>query len=106
MKASVQYNDFIGTAAADISDYTGLSQFIASRNVDTEKYDAIGVELHANYGDSFSASFICVDKEQSTNEKKPLVKIRFEAAISKEEFFDLFKRFNVVLTSGHKSFTT
>ena len=101
MKASVQYNDFIGTSAADISDYTNLNKFLASRGVDTARYEAIGASFYARYSDFFTASIICIDKEQSTEEKKQIVKIGFEAEFCKDEFFDLFKRFDVVITKNH-----
>jgi len=101
MKATVQYNDFVGTAAADISDHFSLSDFLKSRNVDTERYDAIGVEFYCGYSDFFSVSILCVDKERSTVEKRYLVNIGFEKKITKDEFFDLFKRFNVVITQKY-----
>jgi hypothetical protein len=97
MKASVQYNDFKGTAAADISDHTSLNNFIENRGVDINRYKAIGAEFYSGYSDYFSASFICEDKELSTEQKKHFVGINFENDISKDEFFELFKRFNVVI---------
>lgn len=69
MKASVQYNDFIGTSAADISDHTDLNKFLSSRGVDTDRYDAIGASFYVCYSDFFSASVICIDQEQSTSDK-------------------------------------
>lgn len=101
MKASVQYNDFIGTSAADISDHTNLNEFLATRGVDINRYDAIGASFYAGYSDFFSASIICIDKEQSTEEKKHIVKIGFEAEFDKDEFFDLFKRFDVVISKKY-----
>lgn len=104
MKASVQYNDFIGTSAADISDHTNLNEFLASRGVDTDRYDAIGASFYAGYSDFFSASIICIDNEQSTADKKHIVKIRFEAEFDKDEFFDLFKRFDVVISKKYNGY--
>jgi len=98
MKASVQYNDFKGTAAADISDFSNLNDFLKSRGVDTERYNAIGADFYAGYSDFFSASIICVDNERSTEEKKYIVNIGFERELTKDEFFDLFKRFNVIIS--------
>jgi len=104
MKASVQYNDFIGTSSADINDHTNLNKFLASRGVDTDRYDAIGASFYAGYSDFFSASIICIDKEQSTAEKKHIVKIGFEAEFDKDEFFDLFKRFYVVISKKYDGY--
>ncbi len=105
MKADVQYNDFIGTSAADISDHTDLNKFLALRGVDTDQYDSIGASFYAGYSDFFSASIICIDKQKSTDEKPYLVSFSFEDEFDKEEFFDLFKRFNVVISTkygGHQ----
>jgi hypothetical protein len=102
MIASVQYNDFIGTSAADISDHTNLNEFLASRGVDTARYDAVGASFYAGYSNYFSASIICVDREQSTENKRYIVKIGFEVEIDKDEFFELFKRFNVVISDKYE----
>lgn len=104
MKASVQYNDFIGTSAADISDHTNLNEFLASRGVDADRYDAIGASFYAGYSDFFSASIICIDNEQSTADKKHIVKIGFEAEFDKDEFFDLFKHFDVVISKKYDGY--
>lgn len=98
MKASVQYNDFQGSAAADISDHTTLKKFIENRGVNIEKYKAIGAKFYAGYSDFFTASIICEDTELSTEEKKYIVSIDFENELTKDEFFELFKRFNVIIT--------
>jgi hypothetical protein len=98
MKASVQYGDFEGTVSADISDHEDLNDFLNSRGVDTKRYEAIGASFYSSYTD-FSACIICIDNEQSTIDKRHLVEIEFETEINNEEFFDLFKRFKVILTS-------
>ena len=100
MKALVQYNDITGTAAADLSDHTNLNDFLVSRGVNTTQYEAIGASFHSNYNDSFTATIICVDKEQSTNENKYITEISFENEFSKDEFFSLFKRINVVISQN------
>lgn len=97
MKASVQYNDFIGTSAADISDNSKLNDFLSMRGVDNLRFDAIGARFNCNYSDLFSVYIICIDKDQSTVTKKHLVEISFEKNIEMAEFFDLFKRFDVIV---------
>ena len=101
MRASVQYNDFLGTAAADASDYKSLQDFIQSRGIDTSRYQAVGAKFYAGYSDFFSASIICIDKHMSYSAKPFLVSIGFEAPFEMAEFFDLFKRFEVVITRKH-----
>jgi hypothetical protein len=98
MKASVQYNDFKGSSAADISDHTTLNGFLESRGVNIDRYNAVGAQFYAGYSDFFSASIICKDNQLSTDTKKHIVSIGFENELSKEEFFELFKRFNVIIT--------
>ncbi|MDY0988727.1 hypothetical protein SOM12_14950 [Flavobacterium sp. CFBP9031] len=95
MKASVQYNDFVGTSAADISDHTDLKEFLTSKKVDTEKYEPFGAGFYSGYSDFFSAKIICRDKEKSTSTKPHIVSLSFE--ITKDDFFELFKRFHVII---------
>ncbi|MEA4975765.1 MAG: hypothetical protein VB046_08530 [Paludibacter sp.] len=104
MKANTQYNDFIGTSAADISDHTDLRKFISSRGIDTEKYEPIGASFYHGYSDFFTASIICIDNEQSTKDKPYIVSLSFEEEFTHEEFFNLFKRFDVVVSRKHDGF--
>lgn len=101
MKASVQYNDFIGTAAADISDWITLKGFLEKKGVDTNRYEAIGAEFY--HGERyFNASIICKDNE--SDNPNEAVKISFENGLSEDEFFQLFKRFNVVIVNSHRNY--
>ncbi len=104
MKATVQYNDFLGTAAADISDHFSLSDFLEQHNVDTERFKPVGAEFYSGYSDFFSISIVCVDNERSNDERKYMVNISFEDEITKDEFFDLFKRFKVVITQNYGNY--
>lgn len=104
MKASTQYNDFIGTAAADISDHINLEGFLNSRGVDTDRYTPIGANFYHGYADFFSASIICIDSNQSTDEKPYIVQLHFEGDFSHIDFFNLFKRFDVLITKNHEHF--
>lgn len=103
MKASVQYNDFVGTAAADISDHISLNKFLEDRGVDIERYNAIGAEFYSGEGDFFTASIICEDKQTEVGEN-PIVSIGFEAEFTSEEFFSLFKRFDVIIAKAHGNY--
>ena len=95
MKATTQYTDFEGTAAADISDHIDLRQFLNSRGVDIDRYSPIGVEFYHGYSDFFSASIICFDRDKSTDDKPYIVSISFEDVFDHKTFFNLFKRFRV-----------
>lgn len=101
MKATTQYTDFKGTAAADISDHYDLEAFLKSRGVDTNRYEAIGAEFYHGEGDFFSATIICLDNENSTKENPYISNLSFESGVTYDEFFGLFKRFNVILTKKY-----
>ena len=95
MKASTQYNDYKGTAAADVSDYLFIRDYLKDRGVDIERYEPVGFELYTGYSNFVSYRFICKDNYSDENR---LVKIGFESKDNISDFLDLFKRFNVVLT--------
>lgn len=94
MKASVQYNDYLGTAAADFVDSSSLEDYLKRRGVDTERYWPVGVELDAGNDGYVSLGFICLDRERNCQ----AVKVCFESKDRLEDFIGLFKRLNVVLT--------
>lgn len=101
MKADVQYNDFIGTVAADISDnlgsaggdnIKGLAKFF---DLDEERFEPIGLSLYGVHG--FLVSLICIDKEQSTKEKEHIVKMSCDIDNENKIIDHLFKRLHIVL---------
>lgn len=93
MKADVQYNDFLGTAAADISDYTTLEKYLNEIKVDTNRYYPIGAKFYTSYGDNFcNVEILCQDREKNNS----LSALTIED-MSIQEFSMLFKRFEVVL---------
>lgn len=101
MKASVPFSDLIGTASASLDSPSDLNEFLDARGVDTDRYSAIGASFYAHDIDSFEANIICIDNTNSTAAKNHIVKMGFKAEFDKEEFFELFKGFEVVI-SMHK----
>lgn len=104
MKADTQYNDFIGSAAADISDYLGskygdhLESFGKYFKIDETRFTVIGISIFGN--ESFSISLLCVDKQKSTAEKEHLVSMSINNIENREEILQfLFKRLHIVLHS-------
>lgn len=103
MKADVQYNDFIGTAAADISDFLGskygddLESFGKYFKIDEIRFKVIGVSIYGT--DSFYISFLCVDKQKSTEEREHIVSMSIDIENEKEILDFLFKRLHIVLHS-------
>lgn len=101
MKASVQYNDFIGTVAADASDHISLKTYLEQQGVNTDRFEPIGAEFFRGER-LFQGSIICVDHD--SGDQNTAVKISLEEGISESEFFSLFKRFNVVMTRKYGNF--
>lgn len=103
MKADVQYNDFVGTAAADISDFLGskfgddLDSFRKYFKIDETRFKVIGISIYGT--DCFYISFLCVDKQKSTEVKEHIVKMSIDIKKEKEILDFLFKRLHIVLHS-------
>jgi hypothetical protein len=103
MKADVQYNDFVGTAAADISDFLGstygdnLESFGKYFKIDRTRFTVIGISIYGT--DNFYISLLCVDKQKSTEEKEHIVSMSIEIKTQKEILDFLFKRLHIVLHS-------
>ncbi len=103
MKADVQYNDFTGTAAADISDYLGskygdhLESFAKYFKIDENRFKIIGISIYGT--DNFYISLLCVDKQKSKNDKEYIVKMSVEIENEKDILDILFKRLHIVLHS-------
>ena len=102
MKAKVQYNDFCGTAAADISDFynNSVEDFLVKEfpKYDKQRYNCYGCTINISGQNSspiVSINFVCFDKEQNKFVKLcPLKDMAFD------EIFSLFKRFHVVIGKG------
>ena len=96
MKPSVQYNDRIGHASADISNIN--YDEIAERCNLGERYKIIGISLYGT--DEISVSLLCKDNEESTNENEVLVTVypTVELSIS-----DVLERLNVTINITNNS---
>jgi hypothetical protein len=96
MEANVQYNDFVGTAAADIEEnFKNLNDVLSECGVDTTRYEGIGAKFDGG------VSIICIDKQKTTNGKPYIVSIDLDDEFTQEDFFDLFKRFQLILWSKY-----
>lgn len=112
-KASVQYNDLTGTAAADRADFGDANHWLQGQGLIKDGEFLVGVEAY--FGSAMtvegeearlSASFILVQahtfeaaaKGIQGNQVIPARKVSHEFAPA--EFLSLFKRFNVTLSSG------
>ena len=103
MKADVQYNDYVGTSAADISDYQNLDDILKEWGVNTERFYPVGISFFAGDAGSCYLNILCEDKERNDGK---IVKIRYakEPGYSVQDVMQLFKRFEVIIT--RKEFQT
>ncbi|WP_455971961.1 hypothetical protein [Bacteroides congonensis] len=93
MKAKVKYNDFVGSAAADIGDNVdNLNNFLEAKGIDTSRYNAVGMSFYCSYDSEGNISVICKDKEFDNQ----LVELRLYG-LSSKDFFNLFKRLEVLV---------
>jgi len=101
MKASTQYNDLFGQAAADISyattKHNDLKEVAEFFNIDTKKYEVIGIDISGNR--NFYVSFIAIDIERSADSNKYLVQIKTTNQTSFDKFFE---RFHLILLDKFK----
>lgn len=108
LKASTQYNDFEGTAAADIGDNKSLKEWLVSKSLMSEAEVILGVEIvfNENSGraipDPGIVAYVAdgpVDRILDAQNDGTRVEIRAidipDLPIA--EFFAFYKRFNVVL---------
>lgn len=99
MIASVQYNDLIGTAAADVADgyMNSLQQYLSDtyQQFNSERYVCRGCTMFVSGQREtpfLSLSFLCWDK---TADK--FVRFYPKKDISFNEAFSIFKRFEIVI---------
>lgn len=95
MKASVQYNDYCGTTAADRSDYletniVRLNEIVITRfdiPLESSKYEYVGVSVYGTDVKDVCATFYFRDKETHGTVKY------FKSSVMMQSILDLFKRF-------------
>lgn len=99
MKASVQYNDLLGTAAADVSDFenNSLQSYLSRRfkSFNGERYLCVGCTIFDSGQNGIpllGIRFLCLDqKENKYVYLCPLEKL------SNDEILSLFKRLEIVI---------
>ncbi len=109
-KAGVQYGDWEGTAAADNADETSFTKRLLDQGLIGENEFLVGIEIwsgenHAGVASPPTVYAYVVDGDSHanvgsylSNKSTPAKVKQVEITLSYEEFFGLFKRFNVVLT--------
>ena len=110
-KASVQYDDFTGTAAADGSDSADAGKWLSEKNLIQDGEFLLGITLYvgalAASGDQYtSVEFLLApieshDKvqEELGSHSVPVVVRKVQQDVPLELFFSFFKRFKVCLSN-------
>lgn len=97
--ASVQYNDYKGTAAADRSDTLALADYLRKHGVAKDEESVVGLRLAfgGNHGHEVNPGVVVYLREGSFDD--PSAHIRaIEIIMETSKLFSFFKRFDLVLT--------
>jgi hypothetical protein len=104
LKASAQYNDWVGSVAADVADARSIYSLLIDRALKDESEHPVAIsfyvgEAHEPYVSVFLLKSASADhaKEQLSSGSTPKLR-KVDLKLSLNEFFTYFKRFDVVLT--------
>jgi hypothetical protein len=108
-RASVQYGDWKGTAAADNADFNAIQKKLRETGILTPSEFLVGFEAYAgetrgDEGPYFSCRAFIIDGDKfetakaAVDAQNPIPVIARDMELSLLDFFALFKRFDMVLT--------
>lgn len=110
--ASVQYNDWKGTVAADNSFDKSINDILSDRKLKTDGEILVGVSLRTGENGFVSISAYLIDIGDYENAKVyleensvPAIRKVCVENLTAEEFLSLFKRFNVAMSLKGLSLT-
>ncbi len=97
MKASVQYNDLIGSAAADVSDFhhNNLQYFMKNtfKEYEDTRYMCEGCRIYmSDQSDKANVHFICYD-----NKQEHYIYLTPLKEFTLQEMVSMFKRFEIFI---------
>ncbi|MGD0110183.1 MAG: hypothetical protein ABSC06_40150 [Rhodopila sp.] len=110
LKASVQYNDWRGTCAADDADNRALRSFLQEKGLSKGTDFLVGIDLwigenhHGRVQEPTVTALVIegledhADVSEFIKQKNPIPMKRIDIEITLNEFMGLFKRFKVVLS--------
>lgn len=101
--AHVQYDDWRGTAAADDADAGAMRAFLKQKGLLADDEFLIGFEFYSGQNHFAARAFVIEagNYEGAVKEitaKDPIPTRIRELELTSDQFFALFKRFNVVMT--------
>jgi|TARA_R110002167_G_C12682336_1_gene651579 hypothetical protein len=109
-KASVQYNDLKGSAAADNADMTDAAKWLKDKGYINDEF-VVGVSMwagenHGAHEDPVSVNFLVVElvgydniQEMLNASGEPIQVKEIQVDMNVTDFFALFKRFEVTLSN-------
>jgi hypothetical protein len=104
--ASAQYNDWKGSAAADNSDHKSIHDLLEEQGLITENDFLLAFSFWSGEGSLFIRAFVLEGADNYENAQgalelhDPIPVKRADLKITMEQFFELFKRFDIVLCSS------
>ena len=110
-QASVQYNDLVGTAAADRHDFRDLGKYLEEKGLARAGERVVGIEMsslevHTKIQDNpvHVSAFVTTQDFDSMRKlldaEKTLEVRKISLEMKLNEFFGLFKRFEVTISNG------
>lgn len=112
-KASAQYGDWEGTAAADGAEPTSFDDFLESKGITTENDFVLGVRLSVfeYFGPTMGTVIVTAYVYEGLNDHDSIKEVledmtgpipvrEIKVDMTLEEFFQRFKRFSVMLTAS------
>lgn len=96
--ASVQYNDFTGSVAADRSDTEGMKEYLLEAGYATDDERVVGyrISFNGNHGKEYEPSVLIYLQKGSFDKPDKVIRA-IDIEMSGPKFFSFFKRFDLVL---------
>ncbi|MDH1313864.1 hypothetical protein N5C36_07165 [Shewanella xiamenensis] len=108
-KASVQYNDLQGSSAADNADFGDATKWLSENGLIDEQENLVGIKVyigenHCEHNEPVFVEFLIDSTTRNLNdvsgaEGSPIALRRVSKDMSINDFFALFKRFEITLSS-------
>ncbi len=101
-EADVQYNDWKGTCAADNSDHGSLSSMLLDSGQLAEDESIVALNFYMHYADRVYAHAYAIPLNTLTATREdrfsPVLAREIDFELTTQQFFKMFKRFDIVLT--------
>ena len=101
--AHVQYDDWKGTAAADDADATAIRKYLRDNGLLNDREFVVGFEVYSGQSHFAVRAFIIEAGDydgavKEITQNQPVETTIRELPLTRDQFFELFKRVSIVLT--------